>query len=249
MNLKFFIDAEALAATLKEFKEEAEKAIEEGVKNLAAMTHAKTIELANEKLKTTKKLYTDNLSFQEAAPGVWVVALDEPALWIEEGRKQGDMTEDLLRKGAHTAKDGSRYKAIPFDHGKPSSQQSDFSKGLVAQIKSALKKANIPYKKLELDRSGSPRLGKLHTLNIASPFPSSRASHQALAGLNIYQTKTAKGNVRRDIVTFRVVSSKHKGSKWIHPGREASKFMDEALSWAEEKFDSEILPQIMEKFK
>jgi hypothetical protein len=45
-----------------------------------------------------------------------------------------------------------------------------------------------------------------------------------------------------------MVSSKHKGNKWIHPGYEAQKFMDEALEWASNVFDKEILPSILEGF-
>lgn len=234
---------------MNSFKEEAQKAIEDAVKQLSAMTHAKVVELAQEKLKTTRKVYTDNLDYAEVAPGVWVVSLDQPALWIEEGRKSGSMVEDLLRNNAKTAKDGSRYKAIPFEHSKKPSEMDPFARNLVAKIRSELKKANIPFKKLELNPDGSPRIGKLHTMNISSPHPSSRASHEALAGLTIYQTKTSKGNVRRDIMTFRVVSSKHEGKKWIHPGRDGEKFFEKALEWAEKEWESSILPQIMERFK
>lgn len=249
MNLKFFVNAEQLASQMNSFKEEAQKAIEDAVKQLSAMTHAKVVELAQEKLKTTRKIYTNNLDYAEVAPGVWVVSLDQPALWIEEGRKSGSMVEDLLRNNAKTAKDGSRYKAIPFEHSKKPSEMDPFARNLVAKIKSELKKANIPFKKLELNPDGSPRTGKLHTMNISSPHPSSRASHEALAGLTIYQTKTSKGNVRRDIMTFRVVSSKHEGKKWIHPGRDGEKFFEKALEWAEKEWESSILPQIMERFK
>jgi hypothetical protein len=248
MNLKFFVNADDIANEMKAFKEEAKQAIEESVKQLSAMTHAKVVELAQEKLKSTRKIYTDNLDYQELVPGLWVVSLDQPALWIEEGRKSGDMTQDLLKTGAHIAKDGSRYKAIPFDHGKPPSQMDPFSRNLVAKIKSELKKANIPFKKLELNADGSPRIGRLHTMNISSPHPSSRASHPALSGLTIYQTKGANGKVRRDIMTFRMVSDKHKGSKWIHPGRDAEGFFEKALQWAEDQWEREILPQIMARF-
>jgi len=247
-NLKFFINAEEIAATMKEFKVEVQAALEESVRGVAAMTHAKVTELAQQKLGQTRKIYTDNLDFKEVSPNVWVVSLDQPAMWIEEGRKSGDMTEDLLRKGAHISKEGNRYKAIPFDQAKKPSQTSGFEKNLIAKLKSELKKAGIPYKKLEFNPDGSPRIGRLHTLNISSAYPSPRASHEALAGVNIYQSKTASGNVRRDIMTFRIVSDKHKGSKWVHPGREASKFFEEALAWSEQEFEQNILPSILARF-
>lgn len=247
-DLRFMIDAEALASEMKTLKAEVQAALEDSVKALSAMTHAKVVELAQQKLNSTRKIYTDNLEYREVTPGLWVISLDQPALWIEEGRKAGDMTQDLLKEGAHTAKDGSRYKAIPFDYGKPPSQMDPFTRNMVAKIKFELKKKDIPFKKLELGPNGSPRIGKLHTLNISSPHPSSRASHPTLHGLNIYQTQDQSGKVRRDILTFRMVSDKHKGSKWIHPGREAEQFFEEALAWAQEEWERNIVPQIMAKF-
>lgn len=248
-NLRFFIDAEAIAAEFKELKEQVQQAIEKGVKQVASMTYAKTQELANSKLNSTRKMYLDNLDFEEVAPGVWVVSLDEPAMWIEEGRKSGDMTEDLLRKNYKTAKDGSRYRAIPFHYSKGPSQTPISAQMFVNQIKSELKTRGIPFKKIERDENGSPRMGRIHLIKgIESLRPSARASHGALSGLAIYQQKSKTGNVRRDILTFRMVSSKHKGNKWIHPGYEAQKFMDEALEWASNVFDKEILPSILEGF-
>lgn len=248
-NLRFFVDADAIASEFNELKEEVKKAMEDGVKQVASMTYAKTQELASSKLNSTRKTYMDNLEFKEVAPGIWVVSLDEKAMWIEEGRKSGDMTEDLLKKNYKIAKDGSRYKAIPFDQAKPTSQTPMSARMFANQVKTELRARNIPYKKIEYNPDGSPRLGKLHTINdISSLRPSARASHGALAGLSIYQSQTKSGNVRRDIMTFRVVSSKHKGSKWIHPGLEAKKFMDEALEWASDIWDKEILPAILERF-
>jgi hypothetical protein len=213
------------------------------------MTHAKTQELASEKLKSTRQLYLNNLEFKEIDRGIWIVSLDQPALFIEEGRKSGSMIPDLLRRNAKTAKDGSRYKAIPFQHNKPPSQTPRKSEEIVSLVKSELKARNIPYKKIEYNADGSPRLGRLHVIkDIQSPRPSARASHGVLDSLTIYQTKLPSGKIRRDIMTFRVASTKHEGSKWIHPGMEGKKFMDEALEWAEKIFNDEILPSILEKY-
>jgi hypothetical protein len=248
-NLRFFVDAEAIAKEFGELKKEVEEALTQGVKQVASMTHAKTQELASEKLKSTRQLYLNNLEFKEIEMGIWVVSLDQPALFIEEGRKSGSMIPDLLRRNAKTAKDGSRYKAIPFQHNKPPSQTPRKSEEIVSLVKSELKARNIPYKKIEHNADGSPRLGRLHVIkDIQSPRPSARASHGVLDSLTIYQTKLPSGKIRRDIMTFRVASTKHEGSKWIHPGMEGKKFMDEALEWAEKIFNDEILPSILEKY-
>jgi hypothetical protein len=248
-NLRFFVDAEAIAKEFGELKKEVEEALTQGVKQVASMTHAKTQELASEKLKSTRQLYLNNLEFKEIEMGIWVVSLDQPALFIEEGRKSGSMIPDLLRRNAKTAKDGSRYKAIPFQHNKPPSQTPRKSEEIVSLVKSELKARNIPYKKIEYNADGSPKLGRLHVIkDIQSPRPSARASHGVLDSLTIYQTKLPSGKIRRDIMTFRVASTKHEGSKWIHPGMEGKKFMDEALEWAEKIFNDEILPSILEKY-
>lgn len=248
-NLKFFVDANHLSQEFGELKSQVQEALTLGVQRLASMTLAKTTELANEKLQSLRGKYLENLKYEEISNGIYVVSLDSPALFIEEGRDSGDMTEDLLRKNAKVAKDGSRYKAIPFDHAKPPSQTPASSQMFVNQVKMELKARKIPYKKIEYNQDGSPRLGKLHTIkDISSLRPSARASHGALSGLNIYQQKLPNGKISRSILTFRVVSSKHKGSKWIHPGLEPKKFMDQALEWAEKKWESEIFPEIMKRF-
>lgn len=78
MRLNFLVDADSIVAELQNFKQEAKKAIEDGVKALAASTHAKVKEFASSKLSTTRKMYMDNLDFQEVQPGIWVVSLDAP---------------------------------------------------------------------------------------------------------------------------------------------------------------------------
>jgi hypothetical protein len=249
-DLKFFINAEELASIFGEAKKEAEQAITDGVAKLAAMTHAKVLQLANEDLHSTRKLYTDNLDFKQISDGVWVVTLDEPAMFIEEGRQSGSMVDDLLKNNSKVSKDGNRYKVIPFEHSKPQSQQTKFSQDLTSQIKRQLKSQNIPFKKLEYNADGSPRIGKLHTMDLPSAHPTEKASHPALHGLTIYQTKTASGNVRRDIMTFRVVSDKSKReNKWVHPGLEAKHYFEKAWEDCQRTWEDEILPEILKQYE
>jgi hypothetical protein len=178
------------------------------------------------------------------------VTLDEPAMFLEEGKAAGSMVDDLLRNNAKVSKDGNRYKVIPFEHSKPQSQQTKFSQDLTSQIKRQLKAQNIPFKKLEYNADGSPRIGKLHTMDLPSAHPTEKASHPALHGLTIYQTKTASGNVRRDIMTFRVVSDKSKReNKFVHPGITAKKFMDKAFEEMQEIWERDILPEILKQYE
>lgn len=86
-DLKFEIDVNSIASEFGEIKKEVAKDLKQGVSNLASMTHAKTLELADEHLNSLSKMYKDNVSFQQIEDNIWVVSLDEKALWIEEGRK------------------------------------------------------------------------------------------------------------------------------------------------------------------
>lgn len=49
----------------------------------------------------------------------------------------------------------------------------------------------------------------------------------------------------RDIMTFRVASSKQRGTgAWDHPGLEAMNFLDEAFDWARKEWETRILPDL-----
>jgi len=253
-NLKFKVDSSGIAAVFGDMKEEVEKAVNVGVKALASMTHAKTMELAKAELGSTSKKYRQALSFQKVDTNVYVVSLDESMLWLEEGRKSGSMVDDLLREGAKYTKSGSRYKAIPFDYSasKPISDRAQFGRQITELLKAELKDRKIPYKGIEYDRNGKPKLGKLHTFDAAihrNPIPSENANTPVLNGVNIYQRMRDDGKVERSITTFRIVTDKHAGSgKWVHPGIPPKKLMDVALGWAMNTWEMEILPNILSQF-
>jgi len=250
-NLKFEIDIEGLTKALQtEVKAEAQKMIEEGVKAASAMTYAKAQELAGEKLGTRLDAYRKALHYREVSQGLWVVELDESALWIEDGKKQGSMVDDLLRKNPKISKKGRRYKAIPFDQADGAKAEGNEKLTSILQmLKTELKSRKIPYKKVETDDKGNPRLGKLHAFNIESPKPTKMASTPALYGVTIYQSKNARGKVKRDIMTFRVVTDEHKREgKWVHPGLEGVKIFEEVYEWVNREWEKTILPDIMKKF-
>jgi hypothetical protein len=252
-NLKFEIDAQAMAAEFKEAQKEVEAALTKGIQALAQQTHAKTVELANQRLKGLRDTYLNALNFEEVSSGIWVVSLDEKALFIEEGMKPHSMVPDLLRKNAKISKDGKKYKVIPFKHmnqtGAPS-EVSKKSKEFVNYLKQELKARSIPYKKIELDSNGSPRTGKLHTFSVDSPKPTAKARYPIFHGVNIYQTKTSNGNVRRDIMTFRVVTEDHEWEdRWFSPGMVAKNLMDEAFNQSVQEWETTILPDILKSFK
>lgn len=241
MGLKFQIDTDSIAAQFKEFSAEVKADMKKAIDNLVTLTRTRIVEQAQKELHSSRDTYLANLSnAEEISPGVWVISLDQPALWIEEGiEKNKDMKPDLLK--------GKPYRIIPFRYDKPKSQNTVFTQNLISQIKQELRKVKIPYKKIEYNENGSPRLGKLHEINIKSSIPG-KGNTPALHGLSIYQHEKA-GKVKREILTFRTVTSGPSSTgKWIYPGLDAKKFMDKALAMAIVDFEQSILPEIMKKW-
>lgn len=248
MPLKINIDAAGIASQFKEFALEVEQDIKKAVGDLAAITHAKVAENAQAELKSSRQIYTNNLGYEEITPGVWVVSLGEEALWIEEGIEPNkDMKPSLLKNGKSSST-GTKYKVIPFQYSKAPSQMSTYAQGVVSQIRQNLKKKNIPFKKIEFNKDGSPKVGKIHEFNFGGERPG-KGNTQVMKGVSIYQTLTKTGNVRRDILTFRTVSSGPKSQgKWIHPGLKGKKYMDIAADWAMSEWESKILPEIIQRW-
>lgn len=248
-DLKFNIDAAEIAAMFKELAMEVQQDLEKGVQNLAAMTDAKTKEMAQAGLKTSRETYIENLTMEEVAPGVWVVSLDEPALWIEEGLPEHDMKKNLL-KNAKQGKNGISYKVIPFHYGSAPTKLTDFAQKVVKDIRRELKQDNIPFKTIEKTPEGSPKIGILHRKDYGGEIPG-KGNTPVMDGLAISQRLDPNtGNVRRDILTFRTVSSgPGSANKWMHPGTDPKKFMDKAFEWAIKEWEDKILPDILKKYE
>jgi hypothetical protein len=162
----------------------------------------------------------------------------------------------------------SRYRVIPFQHNKGPTQQTKTQNELKETIRTEMGKRGIPYGKLEMNADGTPKLGKLHSFDIKDkPLKTQNGVGQGwgeigkpkvgatgipfLQGVNVYQTKvkdkSGKESVQKQIMTFRIVSSKHKGTgRWVHPGFEPKKFLQEGYEWALKEWNDKILPQILE---
>lgn len=252
-DLRFDIDIKTLTDGFGNAKKELEKDLKKAVGGLASMTHAKVNELANNDLKSLSKKYKDALSFQQLEDNLWVVSLDmDKAGFIEDGRKSGFMQELLDSPKAKTSKDGNKYLSIPFEHSKNPTEQSSQAKALTDEIRAELKKRDIPYRsKLEYHSDGSPKLGLLHRFNIESARLKDTHKDSPLKGVAIYQRKNEKtGKVRRDIMTFRTISSKSKEEgRWIHPGMMGKFLFEKAWRWAEAEWEQKILPEILNKHR
>jgi hypothetical protein len=263
MALKINIPAEVIASQFKEFAAEVEINLKKSVEKLATITRAYIVEQASTKLTDkTRRIFADSVHAYSPVDGVHVIDLDPKANWIEDGiPKNTDMktSEWLLKNPDGVSKKGYKYKVIPFNRGKGPTYNTAGEQALTNQVKGYLKKKDILYSpgehaasnrsKLEFDANGKPKLGRLHSLNIPSDIPG-KGNTPALHRVSIYQTLTKTGNVRRDIFTFRTVSS-GPGSqgKWIHPGFDGQKFFEDAHKFAIKEWETSILPGLLERWK
>lgn len=254
-DIKVTLDISDLSQYLENFAKEISKDVEKGVEALAKSAHAHIVEEAQNGLHSFREKYLESLSPPEQIDKyLWVITLNDKASWIEEGMPEPfDMKPGLLKNGK-TSKDGTRYRVVPMNQAKTPTQMSPKTSGyeqsMVDKVKAELKKRNISYKKLEIDpKTGSPRIGKLHSLSIDSYIPGKGNTPQ-LRGLNIYQTKQQDGSVKRSITTFRTVTdSPDQTNKWIHPSVEAKDFFIKTKTWAEQEWENKWLPTILEKYK
>ncbi len=166
--------AEGLEGALK-------KACSDASRDLAAATHAKAVEIANEKLHSRRQPYIEALKLSQEGD-VWVLSLAASARWIEDGMPPHNMLDDLLASpNAKGAKDGSRYVIVPFEHGpgkgpgNDTKEHQDLVNTLKQQMKKGVldldaqdktKRVKIPWGGIERDDQGRPKLGRLHRFNI-----------------------------------------------------------------------------------
>lgn len=251
---------------------------------LTAMTKNHIIEEAQRKLHSRRSMFIEGLdSFQEDG-NTWVINLDSSVRWVDDGMPPHNMLDGLLSSPkAKTSKDGSKYLIVPFKHNKGATEMTPAQKNLNQTVKAEMKKFGVPYGTIEKGSDGSPRLGLLHEMDITqAPLKAMNGPGQGdgpigspiqgptgtpyLKGIRVSQrlvkNKNGTESVRREIMTFRVASSKHndenkskkdaapEGSitkgRWDHPGVEAMNFMEEGAKWAKQQWDSHIAPQLME---
>lgn len=259
MDLQVTIDADALLNQMSGDIQNMTKEIGAAVEKLSVITHAHILEQAAEKLHARQQMFTKALRYEKVDDHTWSVIIPQEVRWIEDGMDAHSMLPALLRsKKAKTAADGSRYVVVPFKHNDASrqrgpSQSSAFAKQLTNQIRGELRRRGIAYQKpIERDAGGKPKLGLLHSFDIMNSPKRPHWTSPALQGVRVYQrmVKDAKGreSVSRDVMTFRVASSKHAGQKWEHPGLTKMGFLEEAQQWAMRTWAYEILPSLMAKY-
>jgi hypothetical protein len=263
------VDLTAILDLQRELEPKVQKAFLEAAQGLALQSHAHILEEAQSKLHSTRDKYVSALNFKQVSKDVWVISLDASAMWIEEGKPEGSMLDDLLASPkAKTAKDGSKFIVVPFQHNKGPSRQTQAQNDLTATIKQELRNRKIPYGKLETDETGQPKLGKLHTFDIWAPVKTAEGPGQGkgpigpvkqgptgipfLNRVNVYQREiknaAGKSSVRKDIMTFRVASSKHRAeNRWFHPGTPARNLFESTADWAIKEWETKIVPDLLRR--
>jgi hypothetical protein len=256
-------------------QEHAEKILQETAAALAAQTYGHAVELAQDTLHSSRDTYLQSLELKQIDENTWSVMLHPEAMWIEEGMSRHEMIDDLLfgkngRTQVTTAKDGmSQYKVIPFKVNKAPNASTAATRELQSILKKTFKEQNITYGKKEVDADGKPLTGTLHKLDILDkPLKTANGPGQGLGnigdvkqgmsgipwlkGVNVIQRQLRGGDGKirtsRDIMTFRIVSTKQRGTgRWVHPGIEGKKIIDKTFAWASNQWNQEMKPQMIEE--
>lgn len=267
--IKLDVDVTALIELRTQMQSDVERLMVDAAKDLATQTYAHIVEDVQKELHSTREKYLAALSIDQVAPDTWIVGLDKSGMWIEDGLEEHETLDDLLSSPkAKRAADGSTYIVVPFQHNKGPTKQTPAQNDLTNTIKAELKRRQIPYGKLETKPDGTPKMGLLHKIDILrSPLKTKegpgmghgaigqvrqgRTGTPFLQGIRVYQkalqdAATGKMSVVKQIMTFRVASSKHKGTgRWVHPGLKAKNFFEKAEKWAMEQFETKIVPDIL----
>ncbi len=257
---------------LTKIQEASERAVNDASRDLSAMLHAKVVELANQKLHSRREMFIDNLSWFQVSQNVYVVQLAATARWIDDGRPASSMLDSLLNSPKAKQGKNGKYIVVPFEHGpgKGPTNSTPAQQDLVSTLKAEMKKRGVPFGKTERGQDGKPLLGKLHgfKFDMNTPVKTQEGPGQGwgaigqprqgptgipfLQGVNVYQNmakdKQGKNYVKRSVMTFRVASEAHRSQgRWEHPGLPAMNIFEDAMKWAQDTWDKEMAPMIMDK--
>lgn len=195
---------------------------------------------AKEHLGKKYHFFEENLHIDKVGDN-WVITLEGPAVFLDQGRQRAFM--EYLLKGKGKA-------VIPFRHSDSARGDSSPIKQEYAEtIKRILKEKKIDMSKIETDSSGSPRIGVISSFNVKSSFPTPRASTPGLYGLSVVQTKNNKGQVSKSLITFRTITREHEAEgKWYHPAQTKMGSFEKASQKALEFWNKEVVPKILAKY-
>ncbi len=264
MEYRISANLEEIAAKLGSTRNQIDSLLKSSVERLSISTHAYVVEYAERNLHgfMREEFFGEkgrNVRWTEVSDGFWVVEIDESVAWIEEGRDPTFMGDWLLKGDkVKTAKDGSKYRVIPFSH---SRGNKIYNENFITEIKEAAKTAGINLNTVDKGSDGNPKLGMIGKLQFSPGvtmgnrdtdrfFSKSRGEGVAKAlGLKPYSGKHYLDNaivtqrqvgkfVKKEVVTFRVISSKHKGEgRWMYPAVPALNSIPAAFDYASKEWE------------
>lgn len=207
---------------------------------VATQAYGEAIRLAQEKLRSTRNLYLENLALEKSNDiknPTYIIVLREKALWVEEGVAAHNMKKTHLKNKDHVV--------IPFQHNKNiPSLMSNKQYNIYKEIKSILKQEKISLAKPITNAKGVPVISTVKKItpaaiitNVPSQFKSKATGQSILNNLTIYQNeiKTAKSTkVQKTIMTFRTLNKQSTG--WNVPELKGAKIFDQVYQWILENY-------------
>lgn len=251
--------------------EVSKKELNRAVSKLAAAAKDHAVGLASERLHSRRETFVKALDYFKAEEGVYVLNLDHEARWIDDGLPARNLTEIMLKSPkAKTAKDGSKFLSIPFQHNQKKSNMTPAQQSLTATIKKELGKVGASLNGIETDKNGQAKMGLVRSMDINTKPLSTPAQLigrgppgqvaqgitgiPILKGVSIYQKEITKKDgskgVGRFVMTFRTISSKHSETgQWDHPGLEPVHIFEDTFDWAVKTWKNEIVPAMIASIK
>lgn len=217
------------------------------------------IELAKERLKSSRADYIGGLSKRESftaysrgGANVYEIQLvGRMANNFEFGMEGFDMKS--VRPGwlgggkAKTSKDGTKYISIPFRH---STTMDTLYTGKARLTRTHDIRAHVSWAARRYGLNRMIRSGGMVSTNPVR-IPKTATVHPYLKGLTKYQTPTegrTKAGAQKGsstLMTFRTMSEKSDPSAWIHPGITGANLLPAVYRWVDNEL-KEVVKHITE---
>lgn len=219
--------------------------LRKGLIALSAAARAQWISEASDNLKSTSQEYIQGIGEPVVGEKTATIQLTGtlPNM-VEEGWPETDLRTTVLRSPkAHTAKDGSKYLAVPFRHGAPGTSGRNVGNPMPKPIHNVARHLAATQTTSALsDLTGSRkswggRLGPDSSHMNRSARKILESKEKSWHSTSIYtgmirkvasygKTRTGKVVTQSSYQTFRMISSRVRNAPqhWQHPGIEARQF-------------------------
>ncbi len=231
------------------FFKDITKHLSDSLENLAAEAYERAVQIANEKLTSRRADYLGALKFyKDKANDVYVIELNQSAMWIEEGIHLHNMKQTHLK--------GKDSVIIPFNHNKNiPSMMSSKQQQTYGEIKSFLRKQKVSLTKPIKDTSGAPILSSPGNVKPAASFNkipsktvSKKSGESVLNRMQIYQheTKDKQGNskISKTMITFRTLSKNSKDSEWNVPAQDGVLILDRVYDFILQNYQEILMKSL-----